>query len=461
MIPSLRDYQLAGVEAIRDAYRKGARAVLYQLATGGGKTPIFCFVAQNAVQRGNRVCVLVHRRELLKQASKHLVQWGVPHGVISPDHRFTGHPVQVASVQTLVRRTDRYTFDLLVFDECHHAVAATWTRITQAYPAARVLGVTATPCRLAGAGLGTVFDRLVCGPPVEDLMARGFLSPYRYFRAPVDIDLRGLRSQGGDYQAGALEDLMNRREITGSAVEQYRKHAPGMPAMVFCSSAAHADAVAAEFRAAGYRAISVDGSMPTEQRDAAFGGLASGRYTHLMACDLASEGVDIPGVSCAIMLRPTKSPIICRQQWGRALRTAPGKTHAIILDHVGNWLRHGLPDSPVQWSLEQGCIRPPEDSVPRVRQCPRCFFVHPFGPECPECSYIYPLPGRKPPKEVDGQLSEITDSERAAFWDRARTTGSLAAYHDWAKATGRPPGAAWMAFKKNRRGRRTVAVGER
>ncbi len=454
----LRDYQQAGVDQIRAAFSAGARAVCYQLPTGGGKTPIFCYVCRGAVALQNRVCVLVHRRELLRQADRHLTDWGVEHGVIAPNYPRTGHLVQVASVQTLVRRTG-HDFDLLVFDEGHHAVAQTWRRIMHQHSTARVLGVTATPSRLSGRGLGTVYDTLICGPTTRELIDAGHLSEYRYYRAQVELDLTGLRSRGGDYDQGQLADLMDRRAITGNAVAEYARHCNGYPAMVFTVSVAHAQAVCEQFRAEGWRAVAVEGKMPQDARDAAFGGLASGRYNVLVACELASEGVDVPAVSAAIMLRPTKSPTVYLQQVGRALRPHPGKQRAVILDHVGNYLRHGLPDSPRTWSLNAGHERETDgEAAPRIRQCEVCFCCHDWAPTCPECGYEYPPAPRPDPKQEDGKLEELTPDEIRALHEHAKHTGKLKDYHAWARASGRKPGAAWYAWKKRRAGARRASA---
>jgi superfamily II DNA or RNA helicase len=213
----LRPYQTDIVDRLRAAYRMGHRAPLLQLATAGGKTIIFAAVIAAAHGRGKRVLVAAHRRELIRQASVKLTAAGVPHGIIAPGYPATADLVQVGSIQTLVRRLDRLpNFDLLVLDEAHHAVAAQWMALLEAQVQARVLGVTATPARLDGKGLGVnaggIFDILVEGPPIADLTSDGYLSPARYFVPERKLDTSGVRKVGGDFSAADLEKLMSRDE---------------------------------------------------------------------------------------------------------------------------------------------------------------------------------------------------------------------------------------------------------
>lgn len=455
----LRDYQQTAVDSIRAAYAEGARAPLFVAPTGSGKTVTFAYIAHHGTQRGTRICIVVHRRELIRQTCRTLGAFGVPHGVIAPGHRATGHSVQVASVQTLVRR-DAPPFDLMILDEAHHAAAGSWQRVAQAQPQARILGVTATPCRLDGKGLGNVFDRLILGPSIKQLTAAGHLSPARVFAPAQALDLKGIRTRGGDYAREQLEGMLNSRAITGCAVEHYRRHCDGYPAIAFCASVAHAEAVAEQFRAEGYRAASIDGSMQPDQRDGLVADLDHGRLSVLTSCDLINEGFDVPRVSAAILLRPTKSLGLHMQQIGRALRPYPGKEHAVILDHVGNVLRHGMPDADRQWSLDRGVEQEAREDAgqPAARQCPACFAVHEWAPACPYCGALYPAPAPRPaPKQQAGELVEMTQAEVSALYEQAKQAGTLSAYHVWAKAARRKPGAAFEAFLRNRKRKRVTA----
>jgi len=418
----LRDYQQTAIEGVREAFRAGHRAPLLVAPTGAGKTVMFGFVASETAKRGRRVLILAHRRELIRQASRKLTETGVPHGIIAPGNTPTRDLVQVASVQTLGRRINRADApDLIVIDEAHHAVAGQWAQIIAAYPQARLMGVTATPERMDGRGLGVgaggCFDSLVMGPAVADLVTGGFLTPTKIWAPSEAPDLSGVRTRGGDYDAGALADAMAKPQIVGDAVAHYQKHAPGQPAILFSPSVAHAEAMAEAFRAAGIRAVAASGATEASKRDAAIAGLATGAVQVLCSCDLISEGLDVPAVGAVILLRPTKSLGLYLQQVGRGLRPAPGKAHLVVLDHAGNTLRHGPPEMPREWSLAgRPKKKRDQDDAPPARQCPECFAVHAPAPCCPECGHEYKSGGREI-EHVAGELSEVTDA-MAARWGR-------------------------------------------
>jgi superfamily II DNA or RNA helicase len=413
----LRDYQQDAVNLIRHSYIRGAKSPLLVLPTGGGKTVVFSYIAATTASRGKRVLILVHRVELLRQTSAALAKSDVHHGLINPKYTpdLTA-PVQVASVQTLIKRLDKIKPpDLIVIDEAHHALAGTWKKIIDHYPQARILGVTATPCRGDGTGLGVesggVFDDLVLGPQVGELIQRGFLvKPIIY--APAErIDLSSVKIKMGDYDNSQLAEVMDKPKITGDAVAHYRKLCPGVPAVVFCVSVAHAQHVAEEFRAAGYRAYHADGSLEDDIRKRILNGLGNGTVDVVTSCDLISEGTDIPAIGCAILLRPTQSLGLYLQQVGRALRTVEGKEHAIILDHVGNVLTHGLPDEPREWTLQGDTKRKrgkkEQEKTVQVKQCEKCYAIHEPAPSCPVCGHVYVVKASAP-QQVDGELKQLT-----------------------------------------------------
>lgn len=458
---NLRPYQAEAVQALRQSYLNGCRAPLFCLPTGGGKTFVFSYVAQNAVSRNKSVCVLVHRRELLLQASRSLLSMGVSHGIIAPGYNRTTHAVQVASIQTLARRIrqDRLKFDLLIVDEAHHAAAGTWQTIRDAFPLAKLLGVTATPVRSDGKGLDSVFDALIIGPSVAELIAGGHLVQPVVYAPPVQFNLDGVRKRGGDFDQRDLSDKMDKPTITGDVIGHYRKLCNGKPAIAFCSSVAHAEHVAAEFCAAGFRAKSVDGATAPAERAAAIDALGRGELHVLTSCDIISEGTDVPAVSAAILLRPTMSLGLYIQQVGRALRPAPGKDRAIILDHVGNVLRHGMPDDDREWTLEgtaRGGGKAENDNVPAVRQCVKCYACYKPAPACPQCGHIQEIRTRQI-AEQSGELKEITAEQAEAMRrERKKEIGSartIEALEEVAKRRGYKPG--WARFVlKSREGRR-------
>jgi len=415
---ALRPYQMAGVDALRQAYKRGRRAPIYALPTGGGKTLVFSYITRNAVNHGSRVLILVHRAELLRQSSNTLTRWGVPHGCISPAYPMTNQMVQVASVQTAVRRLTRLAPpDFIIIDEAHHVVAGTWQRVIEAFPRARLLGVTATPARLDGRGLGRhcggVFDELIVGPSIAELIEGGFLVPPRVFASPRHLNLSGVRTRAGDFASDQLDRVMRQREIVGDAVAHYARTCPGVPAIAFCVSIEHATQVAQQFSAAGWRARRIDGTMPDVERAAVVAALAEGDLDVMVSVDLVSEGFDVPACGAAILMRPTQSETLFLQQVGRALRPAPGKACAFILDHAGNVARHGLPQEVREWTLDGRRAR---EAAPELKQCPNCYAMLPrLTQTCPECEYYFDehvraesSTGRGELNQVDGELIELT-----------------------------------------------------
>lgn len=383
---------------------------------------------------------------MLEQASAAFTDAGVAHGVIRPGQRYRGEPVSVAMIQTLMRR-DVPAPDFLVMDEGHHAVSPSWRQLLDRWPAARVLYLTATPARLDGQGMAAVADALVPGPSVGELIAGGWLAPFRYFAPPSQADLAELRRRAGDFEREGLAEAMDRPAITGDAVEHYRRLAAGKRALAFCSSRQHAEHVAEAFSAAGFRAVTLHGGLPEAERRARDAAFRDGRLEVLAVVDLVTEGYDVPGVEVVIHLRPTASLALCRQINGRGLRPKPDGAPCLILDHVGNVGRHGLPDEEIEWSLD-GRAKRAAQVAPAVKQCPECWCCHAPAPVCPECGFVYPQTiRRRVPVERAGHLAEITAREveryRAArlrdlvrsarSMDELRAIGRARGYHPrWA-----------------------------
>jgi len=430
----LRPYQQAAVDGVRDSFRAGRRRPLLVAPTGSGKTVMFSYVTASAAAKGNRTLILVHRAELLEQCHRSLDSMQVPHGLIAagltPDR---SQLTQVASVQTLVRRFDRVIPpDLIVIDEAHHATAGAWASVLQQYPQARVLGVTATPARLDGKGLGQVFDDLIRGPEVSDLIDKGFLARPVYY-APKTVSMDGVHKTAGDFNRAEVAERMDKPTITGDAVTHYRKYCDGQPCVVFCTGIKHAEHVAQAFNAAGYRFKVIDGTLSKEERAKRVLDLSSGNLNGLVSVDIVSEGFDLPCVSAAILLRPTASLSLHLQQIGRVLRPAANKPRAVILDHVGNCRRHGLAEEVRDWSLDgikRRAKRGPQDDVADTRQCPECFAVHTPSPTCPQCLHVYEIKDRIP-DVVDGELEEL--KAREAVKQRKREQGTAQTLEDLIK----------------------------
>ena len=242
---TLRPYQHAFRNGIAAEFRAGHRCVLGVAPTGAGKTVTFCDMAQRAVARGNRVGILMHRAELIQQTRRAL--GAIPHGVIQAGQPETDAPIQIASIQTLVNRLDRHQFDFLIIDEAHHCTASTYRRVMDHYNRARILGVTATPCRTDGTGLAdTGYTAMVLGPDIDTLTAEGWLAPCDVYGVPT-VDVTGVKTTAGDYNRRALAQVMDKPAIVGDAIKHYRRLCDGAPAIAFCVSVAHAEHVAAQF----------------------------------------------------------------------------------------------------------------------------------------------------------------------------------------------------------------------
>lgn len=430
-MPILREYQDRGIDNILAAFEQGHRSVLYVLPTAGGKTVLFAEIARRAAAEGTRVGILVHRDQLLIQAAEKVDACGLSYSLIAPGHNYYGDLVAIASKDTLVRRLDRHDFDLIIIDEAHRATAPTYRRIMDAYPEARILGVTATPQRTNGQGLDIVFDALVCGPSIRTLIDLGFLAEPVTYGAIHKVDLSGLKTVAGDYDQHALADLMDKPRITGEAVAAYKKFCPGESAMAFGVGIRHCEDIAADFRAAGYRSTHVSGEMGRDEVRHRIASLKTGEIQVLVSCDIASEGIDIPSVRAGILLRPTSSLIVYLQQAGRVLRPKPNGGKALILDHAGSFARFGLVDDEREWSLEGRKKRSragDSEAAVSVRQCPMCFFCHRPTTVCPECGHVYEIAAREPDVE-SGELAVIDAAAlRRAKWAqvaKARTLEEL------------------------------------
>jgi superfamily II DNA or RNA helicase len=361
----LREYQQDLLARTSAEFRARTRRVLMVLPTGGGKTVIFCEMVARAAARGKQVLILVHRAELLTQVSKTLTAFGIEHRLCSPLESRTDAKVIVASVFTAINRLDRLPPpDFVVVDEAHHAVGkTTWGRVLHWADKAHHVGVTATPARLSGEGLFECWDTMVQGPTTAELIEQGHLCNYRYFRPPAVLDMSRIRKLGGDYHIGDMEAALTKPQVTGDAVSHYEKHVAGKRAVAFCVTVEHADQVAQRFSLLGHRAEVLDGTMTQAERQRILAEFSSGTIKVLASCNIISEGFDLPAIECAILLRPTQSVSLYLQQVGRALRTFPGKEYAVILDHVGNVDRHGLPCVDREWTLAGGFKKTKEKTM--------------------------------------------------------------------------------------------------
>lgn len=414
----LRDYQEPMIAQTRSHFRNKIRSVLLQLATGGGKTAMAVYMLGGAAKR-HPVWFVVHRRELLKQSRDAFHAQGLQCGIVAAGFPENARlPIQVCLINTLANRWDRLpTPGLIVPDECHHMGARTWETLYERYPHSKFVGLSATPARLDGKGLGKYFQVMVNGPSVSELTAQGYLVPYQLIAPPL-INTDELHTRFNDYIQSEVDAVMDKPKIVGDAVDTYLKYAAGRRGLVFCASVKASEHLATAYRARGVRAVHVDGETDPMIRDAAIRDLTSGALHLITSVDLFGEGLNVEGIEVVIQMRPTQSLTLHLQQIGRGLRPAPGKKELIIIDHVLNYQRLGLPDDPRQWSLEAGNVHTHEESVlPPPRTCPSCYSAVRTG--APRCKYCGTSFEKKPRviEHVNGQLGPVD----IAAWRASRT----------------------------------------
>lgn len=440
----LRPYQNELVEEVRRAWHEGKRAPCIVLGCGGGKSCIVAEIARRTTFNGKRVLFLVHRKELVDQITATFARWGVLMDLCT-----------VGMVQTITRRLKKLQKPaLIITDENHHSLANSYKRIYEHFPDVPRVGVTATPVRLNGDGLGDVNDKLIIGKSTKWLIEHHFLAPYDYY-APSVADLTGLHTRRGEYVQEDVEKAMISNTVFGDVINYYRKLAGGKKAICYCASIRHSEATAAAFRDAGIRAAHIDGNTPKAERDRLIAAFRRGDIQILCNVDLISEGFDVPDCECAILLRPTHSLTLFIQQSMRCMRYREGK-RAIIIDHVGNYARHGMPDDDREWSLEKKEKRKraeiEKENAESVIMCPECFFTFPkesvVDGRCPHCGTPLPKRERKLDTKEDAQLIKIE-----GFKLDLSSPDDCHSYYDlldYAKAHGYKPG--WAYFQAKRRG---------
>ena len=309
----LRAYQNELLDKTRQAYAEGYRAPCIVSPCGSGKSVMMAEMARSATLKGNRVLFLVHRQELCEQICKTFVSWGVNMQLC-----------QIGMVQTVSRRLHKTPKpNLIITDENHHALAGSYKKIYEYWPDVQRVGVTATPIRLNGGGLGDVNDTLIIGPSVKELIAWGNLSPFKYY-APKVIDTSKLRIKNGDYVQADIEEQFHKNAIYGDVIGHYQKLSDGLQAICYCASIEQSKKMAFEFSKAGISARHLDGDTPKLVRNTVIQQFREGAVKILCNVDLISEGFDVPDCNTAILLRPTQSLSLYIQQAMRCMRYKPG-----------------------------------------------------------------------------------------------------------------------------------------
>lgn len=436
---NLRSYQkeLAALAA-------GSDNVLIQADTGAGKTPILAIIAK----ANKHVLFIAHRNILIKQGSKTMAAAGIKHDVIATthtkrlciiEHRKLGLADSmigdsnryVCSIDSLLSRDRRNLLTInketpwvIIVDEAHHMIDDNkWGKLSKIFPNARIIGATATPCRLDQVSLarskGGVFDRMAQAAElkqdsVRTLIERGFLADFKCYSVPERIDRQRLRLGTHDYTYKSLDKATREVlfEMAGDAVDHYLRLADGKQALAFCASIQIAQKTADYFKENGISAAAIHSKMTAVDVSRVFDLFERKHIKVLCNVDMIGEGVDVPAIEALILLRKTASFGMYRQWIGRSLRPESGKDHAIIIDHVGNIRTHGLPDKHIDWSLEN----PPQAEKSCLVPCPECrFLVKAWEQTCPECGSALQTLGamdRQTDVEyIDFQLVEVMRQE--------------------------------------------------
>ena len=417
--PTPRPYQDRIVLDVERELESNAR-VLFVMPTGSGKTLTSCLLIEKEFKQGGNCLFLAPRRELVYQTSAKLEELGVDHGLLMAGELMDlDKPVHVACVPTLFRRLQSGMAapkaSLVVVDEAHASFSEMTRAILRNYLKDKIVGMTATPARADGRGLGQIYQAMVEGPSVADLMNDGYLVPVRYF-APSTADLTGVRTLAGDYQQNDLAAVMNDPKLVGDVVENWLRICPDRKTVVFAVDRGHAQALHQEFTSVGISSAYLDGKTPNDERAQILRDMRSGKTQVICSVDVLSYGWDEPSVSCGIIARPTKSIARYLQAAGRILRPWQDKEDAILIDHTGVIRRLGFIDDDQPWSLdgnetyaerkERACPESVEERLTEL-DCPNCKAIIRPQPTCPECGHNLRRVRAKRVEAIEAELAEI------------------------------------------------------
>ncbi|WP_337970304.1 DEAD/DEAH box helicase [Virgibacillus salexigens] len=434
----LHDYQQNLVTKTRQSYADGYKAPCVVAPCGAGKSVIISDIARMTTSKGNRVLFLVHRKELIDQITNTFKQNEVDLNL-----------VHFGMVQTVVRRLDKTPKpQLIITDENHHGMAASYQKIYDHFSDVLRLGFTATPIRLNGSGLGDINDILIEEVDAKWLIDHEYLSPYKYY-APKLIDTEKLKLNSlREFSSTSINNAMEDKTIYGDVIKHYKQLADGEQAIAYCHSIKASELIAWEFREHGIQAVHIDAKTPKDVRTELIQKFRDREIQVLCNVDLIGEGFDVPDCSTVIMLRPTQSLSLFIQQSMRGMRYRPGKM-SIIIDHVDNVRRHGLPDMKRKWNLE-GTKKSSSGEVEiKIKQCENCYAVYPQSEsECPMCGHA---PEVQEPKEYEvdetAELEEVTESDIVLDFRDPEDCKNMKELYQLAKHRNYKPGWAYYQGK--------------
>lgn len=462
----LRDYQVDVIDRIRRKIAQGFRRILLVAPTGSGKTVIAAQIVRSAMEKMRQSLFLAHRRELVNQCSEKLERFGVWHGLIMAGEVPTGAvDAQVASIDTLRSRSlksDRLPLpraDLLLIDEAHRALAKTYRMLVDIYWDTVLIGLTATPIRSDGKGMGQMFDTIVECPSVQELTDMEHLVPARPF-CPNIPDLTGIPIVRGDYDERALQEAMDKRRLVGDIVSHWCRLASDRPTVVFATGVQHSLHLRDEFLKVTHRVAHVDGNTPLTTRKAIVRDLASGALQVVCNYGVLTEGFDEPRLSAAVLARPTKNLGTYLQMAGRILRPCPPthKKDALLIDHSGNTYEHGFVSDRHEWLLDIGRATA-DNNADRQRKfdeqhpitCIQCTRTYTGQRVCPYCGHVPERQG-KYVETLHGELVELRGRKRRTA---KRKQFTIEEKQEWfrmllgyASDKGHQPGSAYHRYRQ-------------
>lgn len=398
----LRDYQLNLYNKAQNEFRNGKKRVLVVAPAGAGKSYIFAKMCETASKKGE-VLILIHRLELKKQ-----------HEQLFNDLNINTTNIRIESVFTEVNNLDKHKKPvLIVLDEAHLSKAKSWEKVVKYYDT-YTIGFTASPVRLDNKPLGDIFESLVEDVDVKWLIENKRLAPYLYY-APMSVNVDNIKTSMGDYNIIELEKLMSDNTIYSDIIKSYKSIADNEQCIVYCVNIKHSRETAQKFIDAGYSAECLDSEMNKKDREKIMNDFRNGKITILCNCGIISEGISIDNVSVCMLLRATQSLALNIQQSMRCMRYKDGKI-AKIIDCVGNYTRHGLPDTSREWSLTSSPKKTKlldENGDYKIRVCQNCFRTFKTAPVCPYCGEKYELKPREIEAKENIRLAQITAEEMA------------------------------------------------
>lgn len=393
-----------------------SKSILMTAPVGFGKTIVSAYFAQKIIEKGKTMFFCVHTKDLMTQTIKAFSKFNIKFGIMASGYPEAKRmPIQLCSIPTLKNRIEKYyTPSMVVVDECHFCGAPGWAKIVKYYKekGSYIVGLSASPWRLDGSGLGEQFDKIVSGVSVRWLIDNKYLSEYKLY-APSTIDTSKFHMKMGEYDQKETAFAMDKPSVIGSAIKSYKQFADGRNSIAFCVSVEHSKHTAAEFNANGIRAVHLDGECDIQYRKKVINDFASGDIKVITNCALFSAGFDLSlqankdiTVESVILLRPTASLSLYVQMTGRALRYK--NYPAIILDHASCCLQHGLPDDDREWTLKGiDQNKKQSEKVSGIRICGGCFAAcRPTERVCRFCGKEFEIKYRKV-AEQDGELKEI------------------------------------------------------